>query len=266
MFNTMYNDFALNCKNDPRMALVDEVKNYIIKLASSYAHLGQSAIKDLLQEGICAALKASESFDTSKNVKFITFAYPYIKGAMFDYVRLSNPVYISRRANQEYMKISKAIKTYVKAYGNEPTCEELEELTGISVQDICQLLDAHRYVSMDEGFDNDVDQVNRYDRYGVDMDSDLFADDPIGYDEYVKEVFMTALNNMPEKKRMALVNRIGYYCDERKKKEIAASLGVTSQRVGQLFQEAVEMLSENKKIQAIAHEYGWDCICGKCAA
>lgn len=76
------------------MTTVDPLAHYglVVHLArkrqASVQHLGlQIDLDDLIQEGLVGLLAAARCFDPDRGTAFSTFAYPFIKGAIEDYVQ-----------------------------------------------------------------------------------------------------------------------------------------------------------------------------------
>ena len=61
---------------------------------------------DLYQVGMIGLLEALNHYDESKNTKFSSFAYFYVKGEVTKYIRESNILKISK----EYIELNKRIE------------------------------------------------------------------------------------------------------------------------------------------------------------
>lgn len=71
---------------DPREELIEQYKGLVRKIAHRLSSKFYSA-EDLYTPGVEGLLAAHERFDPDRGLKFITFAYPYIKGNMQHYIR-----------------------------------------------------------------------------------------------------------------------------------------------------------------------------------
>jgi len=67
-------------KNLTSEQLVENNLKFVVKIAHSYK--GMLSLEDLIQEGNIGLMKAAERFDTSRDIKFITYAVHYIKKYM----------------------------------------------------------------------------------------------------------------------------------------------------------------------------------------
>lgn len=63
---------------------IQQYKNIIIQLARNLT-FDRELQKDLIQEGYIGLLNAKKNFNPKYEVKFLTYAYPYIKSAMLRY-------------------------------------------------------------------------------------------------------------------------------------------------------------------------------------
>lgn len=63
---------------------IQQYKNIIIQLARNLTS-DRELQKDLIQEGYIGLLNAKKNFNPKYEVKFLTYAYPYIKSAMLRY-------------------------------------------------------------------------------------------------------------------------------------------------------------------------------------
>ena len=85
--------------------LIEEHSGLIYKLAHYYQN--NSLVEDLYQVGIIGLLKAYENYDESKNVKFSTYAFDYIRGEMLSYIKKDNPIKVSK----EYLHLRKSYES-----------------------------------------------------------------------------------------------------------------------------------------------------------
>ncbi|MCF0231433.1 MAG: sigma-70 family RNA polymerase sigma factor [Enterococcus sp.] len=254
--NNKYNKSSFNGEAGSREALIKETRSYIKGMVSRhYSYLGKEICEDLIQEGMTAAWIASEKFDTSFKAKFTTYAYNYIQGAFNDFFKENRFFKISDRANGDLIKISRVINNFKKSIDYDPSLEEIAEITGLSVSRVNVLLPLrNKPMLLDNAFPFDDDEeFGRNDRNEVDLESDAFADDPMGNAKNVKKTLIKGLATLSERERIALVNYVGYYCKPKNLKEIAKIIGVgTEQRAGQIVKEAKKKLAANQTLKALA--------------
>ncbi|URZ06743.1 RNA polymerase sigma-F factor [Clostridium felsineum] len=65
--------------NDAKTALINDNIKYVKKIANNFCLNNKGlSLEDLIQEGIIAIIKAINSYDLNKNVKFSTYVYKMI--------------------------------------------------------------------------------------------------------------------------------------------------------------------------------------------
>ncbi len=102
--------------------------------------------EDLYQLGAIGLLKAIEKFDPDYGVCFSTYAVPMIAGEIRRFLRDDGMVKVSRGIKENLWKIRKAGEELGQRLGRDVTLQELEQETGISMEDIVIALDAGKEV------------------------------------------------------------------------------------------------------------------------
>lgn len=96
--------------------------------------------EDLYSAGCLGLLKAVKAFDTSRGVKFSTYAVPVILGEIKRLFREGGSVHVSRSLKELSMKLQKICSDFAQSDGREPTISELAEITGEAESDIAEAL------------------------------------------------------------------------------------------------------------------------------
>jgi RNA polymerase sigma factor (sigma-70 family) len=91
---------------------------------------------DIFQYGMLGALEAIDKYDYTKNVKFTSYAFFFIQKRIITGVREQLPISISERDYFRSSLVKNSIKTYVEEIGDEPSDEEIAEVTGLSSADV----------------------------------------------------------------------------------------------------------------------------------
>lgn len=97
---------------------------------------------DLFQLGAIGLLKAIDRFDPTYGVVFSTFAVPHILGEMRRHLRDDAPLKVERRLKEISYLARKARQEIAAADGHEPTLVEIAEATGVTVDALCEAMDA----------------------------------------------------------------------------------------------------------------------------
>lgn len=99
-------------------------------------------LEDLFQIGCIGLMKAIDKFDLQFDVKFSTYAVPMISGEIKRFLRDDGMVKVSRSVKENGWKITQARERLQYVLGREPTLQELQKETGLSLDDIVMALEA----------------------------------------------------------------------------------------------------------------------------
>ena len=101
---------------------------------------------DLFQSGCEGLVKAAAGFDSSRNIRFSTYAVPAILGEIRRLFRDGGAIRVSRSIRDLGLKIHRAEADFLNTYGREPTVGELAEMLGVDVESVAEAIDASRPV------------------------------------------------------------------------------------------------------------------------
>lgn len=192
-------------------------------------------IDDLISYGIFGLMDALEKFDSSRGIKFETYALARIKGAMLDGLRAMDWVPASLR--QKAKGLEKAIEEVESRLGRSATDEEVAAYLQIDVAELeKRLLEvaAISLISLEDVWDREEKSSRRV----IDVLADSRAENPeeaLHLNE-VKGLLAAAIESLPEKERLVVTL---YYYEGLTAKEIARVLGVSQSRVSQLHSKAI---------------------------
>jgi RNA polymerase sigma factor for flagellar operon FliA len=191
---------------------------------------GNVEYDDLVSYGSIGLLDAIEKFDSQKGVKFETYAYTRIKGAIIDCVRSQD--FLPRSIRQKAKEIERAY-IEIEKEGKTPTNQEVAKRIGISVEELQKLQDrisSGMIISLESFLEQNYES-----KIGGLED---FVSQPEHFieNEELREVLRQQIDNLLENERMVIVL---YYYEELSIKEIAKVLGVSESRVSQLHTRAL---------------------------
>ena len=107
--------------------------------------------EDLYQAGVLGMIKAYKNFNINENVKFTTYAYPYILGEIKKYIREDKGVKISRSISRLNYKIEEVASILSQKLFRIPTTKEIAEFMGIEELLVIDSINSRREVkSIDE--------------------------------------------------------------------------------------------------------------------
>jgi len=218
---------------------------YVINRMLAVSHIESEVLDydDLYSCGVMGLLTAIDNFDPSRDVKFITYAIPRIKGSIIDELRSVD--WIPRSLRQQVNRLQ-AVFSELEGELMRPANEtELAEKLGVDVKELQQLLHhASRATLLS------LDEVLRVSDDGATTRGDVTpsrkVDDPRNsiQQEEIVELLTQAIENLPSKERLVVVL---YYNEELTLREIGEVLGVTESRICQLHTKA--MLRLRGKLQ-----------------
>jgi RNA polymerase sigma factor for flagellar operon FliA len=193
------------------------------------------SFEDMVSAGTVGLVRAARDFNPPKGVKFKTYAYIRIKGAILDELRgwTFVPSNINCRI-KDAQRISREIKEQT---GSAPTDERLAEELGISVEELYQMLEkgrAQHFISLD----NDSEESPAFGNFLVASRAGS-PDERIQKQELISNL-SKAIQQLPVKPRRVILL---YYHQNLTMKQIAQVLEITESRVSQLHASALFNLS-----------------------
>ena len=190
---------------------------------------------DLVGYGQFGLLDAINKYDTSKNVKFKTYAVTRIRGAIFDELRQID--WVPRSVRQKSREIEDAIASLESRLGRTASNAEIAESLNMTEEDYNRTVmkvSGTSILSLNDvwyaGDDNDNMSIGNNIEAPASLNPDIMAER-----EAVKKVIAEAINELPEKEKMVIVL---YYHEDLTFKEIGEVLEVSESRISQLHTKA----------------------------
>jgi RNA polymerase sigma factor for flagellar operon FliA len=189
---------------------------------------------DLLGYGMIGLLAAAESWDESRGLKFSTYAFPRIRGAILDELRRADLLPRGRR--EMLREIERATAALEQELGAPPTIEQIAERANVDVEEIEAALADGRAV-----VESSLDQESAAGPL-ADLLSDPQSEDPVGTAAWheTKAQLASTIQALPEPERTVILL---YYGEELLLRDIGAVLGVTESRVSQIHSKAIYRLN-----------------------
>jgi len=189
--------------------------------------------EDIQGFGMLGLVEAAESWDPTRGLKFSTYAYPRIRGAILDELRRQD--FLPRGRRERVRELEAALDKHVKEHGHPPAPEELAELLASPLDEIDEILcSAHSALSTSIDGESEVLAA---------MLTDPRSEDPVGSAEWeeMKVLLVDAISVLPEQEKTVITL---YYGQELLLREIATVLGVTESRVSQIHSRALYRLNQ----------------------
>ena len=138
--------------------LIMENKNLIYSITKYFDNYKNK--EDLFQSGVLGLLAAYKNFDSSYNIKFTTYAYPYILGEMKKLVREDKNIKISRDIIKLNSKIEQTRNMLMQKFLRPVTNKELADYLEIDEYLISEALNSSNPImSIDEPICMDTKEI-----------------------------------------------------------------------------------------------------------
>ena len=198
---------------------------------------------DLVSSGVVGLLDAAEKFDSTRGIKFKTYAEFRIRGSMLDYLREMD--WFSRAARQNANRLENAYSRLEALLGRPPLEEEVAKEMKISITELRKqlaLFSGLSVFSLDEPEDeysvgNTAVQKILTEAAKNDERKDSLLRD-------LKEVLGKAIDLLPDREKQLIAL---YYYEELTMKEIGAIFSLGEPRICQLHSQAVLRLRAKLK-------------------
>ncbi|MDN5304935.1 MAG: polymerase primary sigma factor [Fusobacteriaceae bacterium] len=204
--------------------------NMVLKIAHSKKNYGLD-LEDLVQEGIMGVIHAIEKFDITKNIRFSTYAYPWINHYINNAINTTSK---QIRLPQNLLLLSEKIKKLQEEYQNNLSLENIAEKLSLSLDKVKSLLNYQEYsfLSLEQNindffnskFENAIEDIKS---------SKIF--NKIDVLDQISDM-LSKLND-----KEAEIIKLRYFKEETLKK-ISEQFGITKEAVRQIEKRAIEKL------------------------
>jgi RNA polymerase sigma factor FliA len=235
LWKALKSDGDLSARDTIALNYVHLVK-YVINRLTALSQLETEVVDydDLYSTGILGLLAAIDNFDTSREVKFVTYAVPRVRGSIIDSLRSMD--WLPRSLRQKINKLHNAQSQLEMQLGRNPSEADLADELGVSVEELQKTLTAaNRSVVLSLNEEMSFSDDGKVNLAGVTASREVDPRKVIQRDEVVN-ILEQSIRNLPEKERMVVVM---YYNREMTFKEIGMVLAVTESRICQLHSKAM---------------------------
>jgi len=195
---------------------------------------------DLVGYGVVGLVESFKEFDPEKKVKFTTFAFYRIKGAMLDGLRALDPV--SRSVRKKIKIVEATVDSLTAVLGRDPDEEEVARHARMTVEEI-RTARSEAQQRQIVGLEDELQQ-----RYAHITENEAAHNEQVEDRELI-DILSEAIKHLEEKERLVLTL---YYYEGLTLKEIGETVQLTESRISQLLSKSVSVL--RKKLDYIKIE------------
>ncbi|RYG33013.1 FliA/WhiG family RNA polymerase sigma factor [bacterium] len=196
-------------------------------------------VDDLVGSGIAGLIRAVDTYDPTREVKFETYATANIRGAVLEAIR--NEDFLPRSIRDRLRAFDRASLATEARIGRPATDTELADELGVSEEHVGRLriaAVASKVGSLDDTTNSSEGDSLRFGDMVADPSVDL---DRELQDNEVREALIAALSHLPERERVV----VGlYYKENITFLEIGKVLGISESRAYQLHGQALSRLRQ----------------------
>jgi RNA polymerase sigma factor (sigma-70 family) len=225
-----------------REQLVEAFMPLIASVARIYRSSRAGGRAELMQEGVVGLLSALERYDPARGTPFWAYASWWVRQAMQQLVsELTRPVVLSDRALRQLARVKDARREYLQANCSEPSSAALAEHTGLTREQVENLLAVER---APRGLEEPVGDDDGTDGVFGELIADPFAED--AYERVDRRLEVDELRHLPselcEREQAILRARFGLDGRQQTLREVAGRLDLSAERVRQIEERALEKL------------------------
>lgn len=232
----LWDQYMKNKTPEIREQLILEYANVVNLVAGRLSmYLGYTVeYDDLVGYGIFGLIDAIDKYDTSKNVKFETYASLRIRGSILDQIRKMD--WIPRTLRQKQKQMDTAAAKLEAENGRPATADEIADELGISRDEYDNWKTEAEFTNM-VSLDDYLEQGSegRMETFGAKFQQ---PENAIQKKE-LKQMLVEALNTLTEKEQKVITF---YYYEELTLKEISQILSVSESRISQLHTKALQKI------------------------
>ena len=238
-------------EGDPaaRKRIIEANLRFVVNVAKKYQNQGLPLI-DLINEGNIGLMNAIEKYDVDRGYHFISYAVWWIKQSILKAIcEKSRTVRLPLNRANELLQIQKAQRSIMHDSGEEPTLEELGELTQMDPKLIGDLLSISKeMVSLDAPvYGNPTNST-----VGDFIEDSYRTADDIVMEQSLRDDINETLSMLTEKERDIIEMRYGLNgAIPMSLKEIGELYNLTKERIRQIEKKALERMKNPTRMKIL---------------
>ena len=235
-------DTAIQEFKDSKNELVSGNLRLVMRVAQNYSNHG-ALLLDLIQEGNLGLIRAAEKYDYTRGFKFSTYATWWIRQAITQALNeFGRTVKLPSSLTQAIRNVGRAKMRLTQVLGRDPSLGELADDTGLSVQQVRDVvLYEHNAISIDEP-NNDEDETTLVDTL---ISESVPSPEQLALEQGLRDAVELTLADLTTRETQILSLRYGIgRTSDMSTAEIAQELGISANRVRQIAVKALRRLRQ----------------------
>ena len=235
-----------NGDEEARAKLIASNQRFVYAVAKRYGN--EDNVLDLVNEGNLGLMQALDTFDESKGNRFLSYAIWYIRREINSYLNNDNLLIRKTNNTKTVYKINKIKAKFYAEHGRYPDVDEMANILeadyGLIIKDKNDLLDIST-TSISTCFDDEDSRAFENTPYFTEKtatDNDFNDEIDSEYRSAVSGAMLSILN---EREKTIVMRAFGIgYNKAYTNAEIAEDIGMSSERVRQLKNGAIEKMKK----------------------
>ncbi len=221
-------------------------------LAEQYLNTGVEYL-DLVQEGIFGLYKAVDKFDEKRGVRFSTYAASWVRQCIVEAVSEQlNMVRLPKNRQLDLAKMKKSTRKFEEECYRSPSVEEIVEITGLSENEVVELIRCDNPTISLERFVDAKDDEDYCDynlpATGESADAEIMR-------ESVRQELRAGLDRLSAKERQVIYLMFGLdLSHECTLEEASDIMNMSIEGVRKLKLKALKHLFEDKNIGSLGYD------------